>query len=87
LAKQGTNFSHADLVDLALLLQCGTEPSTDFLAKILDVSTPLFLCNIQRYFSYSLLLLHKSHLITADSKNSVCGMFACSVGNGSSILS
>jgi hypothetical protein len=45
--------------DLALVLQYDSGPPSDFLAKILGVDTPLFLCNTQFYFSLSLLLLHK----------------------------
>jgi hypothetical protein len=36
--------------DSALVLQYGSGPSSDFLAKILDINTPLFLLNTQFHF-------------------------------------
>jgi hypothetical protein len=44
--------------DSAPVLQYGSEPSSDILAKTLGVDTPLFLCNTQSCFSRSLLLFH-----------------------------
>jgi hypothetical protein len=40
--------------DSAPVLKYGSGPSSDFLAKIVNVDTPLFLCNTQFYFSPSL---------------------------------
>jgi hypothetical protein len=45
--------------DSAPVLQYGSGPSSDFLAKILGVVNPPFLCNTQFYFPLSSLLLHK----------------------------
>jgi hypothetical protein len=74
--------------DSALVLQDGSVPFYDFLARILGVGTPLFLFNIEFYFSLSSLLVHKSHksrhtYIAGDS--SVCSMFASGVGSWGSI--
>jgi hypothetical protein len=46
--------------DSALVLQYGSGPSSDFLAKILGVDTLWFLCNTQFYFPFSSLLPYKS---------------------------
>jgi hypothetical protein len=51
-------FKHSDSVSV---LQYGTGLSSDFLIRILDVDTPVFLCNTQVYFPRSSLLVHKSH--------------------------
>jgi hypothetical protein len=59
-------------------MQYGNGPS-EFLAKILGVNTPLFLCNTQFYFPLSSLLLHRSIYIVRSS--SVSSMFAYSVGS------
>jgi hypothetical protein len=42
-----------------LVLKYDSRPSSDFLAIIWCIDTPLFLCNTQFYFPLSLLLLHK----------------------------
>jgi hypothetical protein len=47
--------------DSALILQCGSGPSTDFLAKILGVDSQQFLCNMQFYFPLSSLRVRKSY--------------------------
>jgi hypothetical protein len=47
--------------DSAPVLQYGGGPSSDFLAKILGVDTPLFLCDTQFYIPFPSLLLHKPH--------------------------
>jgi hypothetical protein len=46
--------------DSAPVLQYGSGPSSDFLAKIFGVDTPRFLCSTQFYFPLSSLLLCKS---------------------------
>jgi hypothetical protein len=46
--------------DSAPVLQYGSGPSSDFLAKILGVDTALFLCNTLFYFLLSSLLHHTS---------------------------
>jgi hypothetical protein len=54
--------------DSAPILQNGSGPHSDFLAKILGVDTLPFLCKTQFYFSFSLLFLHtliKCHFITS----------------------
>lgn len=45
----------------ALFLQSHSRPSSDFLAKISDDDTPLFLSNTQFYFPLSPLLIRKAH--------------------------
>jgi hypothetical protein len=47
--------------NLALVLQYGSGPSPNFLAKILGVITSLFLCKTPFYFSLSSLLIPKPH--------------------------
>jgi hypothetical protein len=74
--------------DFTLVLQYGSGPSSDFLAKILDVNTPLFLYNAQFYLSYSSLLHCKSHKSRHPQvlHGSTAGsMFAYVAGNVSSI--
>jgi hypothetical protein len=46
--------------NLTVILQYGSRPSSDFLAKILGVHTSPFVWNKQFYFTRSSLLLHKS---------------------------
>jgi hypothetical protein len=53
--------------DTALVLQYGSGPSSDFLAKILGLDTSWFLCNIQFYFPLSTLLVCKSSKRIASS--------------------
>jgi hypothetical protein len=60
--------------DLALVLQYGSGTSSDFLAKILGVDTPLFLCNTKFYFSLSSLLLPAEEFIPSVYRH-------CSVGS------
>jgi hypothetical protein len=56
---KGTRLIEA--TDLAPVLQYGSGLSSDFLAKILRVDTPLFLWNMQFCFTVSPLLVYKSH--------------------------
>jgi hypothetical protein len=76
--------------DSAPVLQCGSGPSSDFLAKILVADTPLFLCNTQFYLPLSSLLLHKHYkgrrtYVVSD--NSDGSMFACDAGSWGLIVS
>jgi hypothetical protein len=67
------------LSDLALVLQYVSGPSSDFLAKILGVDTPLFLCNTQFCFPLSSLLFCKSSKRIASSvyhRSSVGSLYA-----------
>jgi hypothetical protein len=57
-------------------VQCGSGPSSDFLAKVLGVDTPLFLCNTQFYSALSSLLLRKSH-----KRRRTCAVRDSSVGS------
>jgi hypothetical protein len=63
LTRAGFTRGHSQLLpsDLAPVLQYGSGPSSDFLAKILGVNTPHFFHITQFYFPLSSLLLHKSH--------------------------
>jgi hypothetical protein len=53
--------------DMAPVLQYGSRPFSDFLAKILGVNTSAFACNTQFYFTHFPLLLRKSWLVCITS--------------------
>jgi hypothetical protein len=76
--------------NLAPVLQYGSGPSSDFLAKILGVDTPLFLCNTQFYLPLYPLLVRKSHerrRTYAVSDSSDGSVFAYDAGGWGSIPS
>jgi hypothetical protein len=74
--------------DLALVLQYGSGPSSDFLAKILGVDTPLLLYSTQFDFPLSSQLLQKSckrNWCLAHRGSTVGSMYTYCVGNLGSI--
>jgi hypothetical protein len=64
--------------DSAPVLQYGSRPSSDFIAKVLAVQPPPSLCNTKHNFSLSLLFLHKSRKRTRL-KTTVKSRFVVSV--------
>lgn len=70
--------------DWALVLQYGSGSPSDFLAKILDVDTPLFLFKTSFYFPFSPLLLCKSSrriIPSVHHHSSVGSMYAYGAGD------
>jgi hypothetical protein len=63
--------------DLAPILHCRNGSSSDFLAKILEVDTPVFLCNTLFHFPLSSLLLLKSRKRREFELSSIIQLVAC----------